>query len=1608
VFDDNNADWTRERAQLAALLDDDAYAEARRTTINAHYTDPAVARELWAALDRLGFEGGTVLEPGSGSGTFIGVAPENATVVGVELDSTTASISRGLYPHATIRTESFAASRFQRDQFDATIGNVPFADVALHDPVHNAGGHTMHNHFILKSLALTRPGGMVAVLTSSFTMDGTNPAARREMNGMADLVGAVRLPSGAFRRSAGTEALTDVLIFRRRQAGAPAHDHLWETVLPRIVDGEKIRVNAYFDANPEQILGDIHVGTGMFGGQTVSVRGRLDDVAGDLGQALTRITDRAIERGAVFAPRSLESQAAIDTTVLAGDDEWAGTIVPGAADTFTVIADGAHAALPVPKTHARELRDLLTLRDAARGLLEAEAATLDDTAQLDTQRAELRGLYGAYTSRYGALNRYNLRATGKADPETNEPRMARVTPTALRILRQDPFGSLVMALERFDDETQTGIPAALMNQRVVAPRPTAQGADTPSEAISISLDRTGGVDIDLVAHLLGQDVDEARTSLGDLVYADPASGALVHAPEYLSGDVRSKLAAATLAADEDPTLQINVDALRAVMPADIGVDEIEARLGAVWIDEGAHQQFLRETLNDRSVRVENTLPGEWDVKNGRHGLKATNEWGTDRRPAGVIAQSLMEQKAITVYDEIDDGDRVRRVLNPVETAAAQEKADALQERFSEWVWEDPERANKLAAEYNRRFNSIVLRDYSKAGEYLTFPGMAANFSPRPHQRAAVARMIAEPSTGLFHQVGAGKTAEMFMGATELKRMGLVNKPVIVVPNHMLDQFAREWLQVYPQARILAASSDDLAGDKRRLFVARAAANDWDGIVMTRTAFQRVGLSTETEADYVDREISMLRNVLDSAQAEERLSVKRIEKRVLQLEEKYKAMIDKPKDPGITFEQTGIDYLIVDELHDYKNLATTSNIRDAAIDGSQKATDLHMKAEFLRNRNGAHVMTGATATPLSNSVTEAYVMQRYLRPDLLEAAGVSSFDGWAATFGQTVTEMEMAPAGGFRLKTRFAKFQNVPEMLRMWHVFADVKTAEDLKLPVPLIAARASDGMRLPETIVMAPGPELEAYIAQIGKRAEDVQNKTVTPDVDNMLKISTDGRKAALDMRLVGGGDPEGPVKLDAVAAQVHRQWEMSRDTTYLDDITREESPVRGGLQLVFCDLGTPNETRWDAYNELKDKLTKLGVPRDSVRFMHEAKNDTEKARMFAAARAGHIAVLIGSTAKMGVGTNVQARLTAMHHVECPWRPSDLEQRDGRGIRQGNQNAEVGIFRYVVERSFDGYSWQTVERKARFINQIMKGKLDSREIEDIGDTAMSAAEAKALSSGNPLILEKANADADLQKLQRLERAYHRSQSALATARAAARRHIETATPQLAEVQAAATRSQDISGDAFRVTIGDRTYDQRAEAGLAIADWSDTKGMRHFATYQTGRVGVLGNVAGHDVEVSTVATQWMGSGRLDVQLTLRGVPESGSTMPLDEFCAGGVGLVTRLENKVAALPRTATRIAAALEESERTVVEADTRLGEGFKHAPALAAAQGRVADVDRQLKALLEETTRAEREVPPASAPEAPRPTQEERASRIAALAPREQAAAPDAPWRPTNGGPQH
>jgi N12 class adenine-specific DNA methylase len=1539
VFDPSREDLVWARDELALLLSADELAAAARNTLNAHYTDAELVKAIWAGVQDLGFTRGQVLEPGCGSGNFIGFAPDGAQVTGVELEPVTARIAAALYPDALIRTESFADTKVPGNAFSLTIGNVPFGAIKLHDRKHNPGGHSIHAHFIIKSLELTRPGGIVAVLTSRYVLDARNPAARREIAGIADLVGAVRLPTGAHWRAAGTHVVTDLLVFRRREPGREPDATAWEQVRAAGIEGADIEVSEYFLDNPGRVIGRLTASRGAYGAGELAVVAAEDTVAA-LARVLREIADSARQRDLTWSPgtamRGVLAGLSPAAEVASQPD---GYLRARADGLFTQVADGQVQLYEVPRSQVTELRRLIGLRDMVMYLLEAEAVTVDDTSELDALRRDLGILYDRYCERFGPVNRFTWRRTGRVDPATGEERLARVSPPQGGF-RADPFAPAVLALEDFDPVSQKAVKAAIFTRRVVAPRNPRLGADSPADALAICLDLCGEVRLTAVARLLGTDEDQARRELGTLVFDEPATNRLVPAAEYLSGLVRDKLKTAIQAAAQDPRYAINAEHLTSVIPADLGPGEIDARLGAAWIDAAYVEQFLREILDDSSVQVEHPGGQVWAVKGPGGTVLATSTWGTARYPAPHLAHAVLEQRPIEVRDRVGDS---QWVLNIDETIAAQAKAVELAERFSGWVWEDPARAGHLAGIYNDRLNGIVLRSYDDAE--LSLPGLALGFEPRPHQIAAVARMIHEPAVGLFHEVGAGKTAEMTMGVMELRRLGLVRKPAIVVPNHMLLQFGREFAQLYPQARILVAQRDDLTAGRRRLFIARCATGDWDAVIMSRSAFERIPLSPDKQRDYLNRELDKLRSWIAASRSDRGMTVKRIEAAVVRAEERLKARLDGAKDPGITFEATGIDYLCVDEAHGYKNLRTVSNIPDAAIAGSMRASDLDMKISYLRDRNGARVVTFATATPIANSITEAYVMQHYLRPDLLQAAGIEEFDTWAATFSQTVTQIEMAPEGGgsFRQKTRFAKFTNVPELLRMWHVSADIKTSADLNLPTPALARRPGDGQRVPETVVVQPSADLLAYVADLGERAGKVRSRAVRPEEDNMLKVTGDGRKAALDLRLVGL-PMTGPGKIEVAADNIAALWHAHRDDIYPAP-DGQDSPVRGSLQIVFSDLGTPSDG-WNVYGELRDQLAVRGVQRTMIRFIHEARTDRDKGELFAACRAGSVAVLIGSTEKMGVGTNVQTRAIALHHLDCPWRPADMAQREGRILRQGNRNKEVRIFRYVTERSFDGYLFQTVERKARFIAQVIRGRLDVREIDDIGDAALSYDEVKALATGNPLLLAKAEADAELTRLQRAERAHHRNQRELQRTITSATKRVAGLSALAGDIDNAIGRRRDTRGDSFTMSIDGVRHDKRHEAGQHLRQLV----QQQLGPFEDG--GRLpsrvrhGNLAGFDAVAAIRYTL----GATQITLDLDGAPDCAMTTTPDVLdTTDPTRLIVGMENRLAGLDKGKARALSEIGRLETEIARAREDAAKAFPLSGQLHDARRRATDIEHQL-----------------------------------------------------------
>ncbi|WCO67971.1 DEAD/DEAH box helicase family protein [Iamia majanohamensis] len=1570
VFDPDDDRHAAERCELRRLLrTEDGWAQARRTTLNAHYTSAPVVHAMWHAAHQLGVDRGVrVLEPGCGSGNFVGFAPEGARLTGIELDRTTAEIAEHLYgARATIYATAFEELRVEEGAFDVVIGNVPFAKVTPHDPRHNRGRHALHNYFLIKSLHLTRPGGLVVALTSRYTLDARNPAARREMASMADLVGAVRLPERAFARSSGTDVVVDMVILRRRLPGAQPTGPAWESVGTAPIEVDEgvapLEVNEYYLTRPERVLGDLAAARGMYRDHelTVVANGHLDE---QLPSALAVLVAEARDRGLSFVSTTRADEVHPERHGACGHFD----LIHAQDGSFVVNERGEvaqlHGGTPVayqPRVaqDRSELARLVGIRDAARAVLAVQVDGGTDE-QLSSAQTTLTERYRSYVRINGPINRSSQARTGRRDAETGEEVMRRVRPR-MGGFREDPDWPLVAALEVFDDETQQARPAAIFHERVVDPPHERHGVDSPDEAVAVCLDETGTITVDRVAELLGTDPATAREHLGELVYDEPGTGRLVAASEYLAGNVRDKLDACRRADDPEGRYRRNVAALERVLPRQLEPAEITARLGAPWVPSRCVEQFCREVL-DASVDVEH-LPqlGHWSARlrdGSRRSVALSSEWGTSRADAVTLLDAALNQRLHAVTDATEDG---RRVRNDAETLAARDKQEALTTRFSTWVWEEPERASLLAGRYNELFSSTVLPVHD--GSHLTLPGLAGTFTPRPHQRAAVARILTDGRSLLAHAVGAGKTATMVMAAMELRRLGSASKPAVVVPNHMLDQFTREWLQLYPTARILVADRERLSKARRKEFVARAATGDWDGIVFTQSGFARLPLGRELMTDYLGEEIATARTALAGSKDGKGLSVKKLERRISQLEETYKRLLAAhTKDDGVRFEETAIDYLFVDEAHAYKNRRVDSSIDGVATTGSQRAQDLDSKLWALRRMHGPRVVTFATATPVANSMAELWVMQSYLHPDLLASVDMRAFDSWAANFGRTHTALELAPDGAsYRMQTRFARFQNVPELLTLYRQVADVRTNHDLDLPVPALAGGQA------ETVVVEPSDALIDYVADLASRAAAIRNRAVDPSEDNMLKVTGDGRRAALDLRLVGEHPPSERGKLAVAAQRIAAIHHATRDLRYTDD--HGQLTLRpGALQLVFCDVSTPAAEGWNAYDELRALVVRRGVDHQAIGYMQGAKTDVAKAKLFTACRDGSVSVLIGSTETMGVGTNVQSRAIAMHHLDAPWRPADIEQRDGRILRQGNQNPEVRVLRYVTEGSFDTYMWQTLERKAAFIAQVTRGDLPDRDVEDIGDQALSFAEVKALATGDPLVLEKAAVDADVARLARLERAHLDDQHRLRRTLESATRRADVAGHRSADLQTVLGRVTDTRGERFAMTVDGQTHAKRVDAGEHLQRLLRRR-LDQTAPETSGPVGKIGSLGGLTVTAQAVTTI-----EDEIRIAIPDARIEVGYLASDLTRSDPTNLITRLERHLHRLPDTIAELSQEAATARGEADRAAARVGVPWDRAEEFASLRRRQKEIDEQL-APTTESPENEQGAAPAAAPttDAPR-----------------------------------
>ncbi|HUY91924.1 MAG TPA: DEAD/DEAH box helicase family protein [Pirellulales bacterium] len=1334
-----DAGWQTLGEELRSLLSDAEYDSAKRTTFNAFYTSPVVMAAMHEALSRLGIPAAsTVLEPGCGIGNFMGHAPAGMRFIGVELDGISGRIARKRFPASDIRIENFRDSRLPEGRIDAVIGNVPFADVKLD----YAGRKlALHDFFFAKSLDALKPGGVMALVTSHFTLDKQNAELREHLAEKADFLGAIRLPSDAFRRE-GTQVVTDIVFLRKRAPGEAARhaDPEWLKAEPMTIEDADIPINKYFLNHPEMVLGTWSGKDRLYSaGYSLTSNG---DLPAQLREAIGRLpANVATVAPATDQPTEAPVPAFVPPPPLNHITE--GSFFVGDGRVIHQVEDGV--AIPVTyggtllkadgTMTGKRLAALIGLRDHARRVLQSQN---EGWPEIERQRARrnLNIYYDLFASIYGPINKTTFSKNADGTVIRRMPNIVK--------FREDPDAMLVMSLEDYDEVTGKAEKAAIMQKDVVGRTPEITTVRSAEEGLLVSLNHRGKVDLPYICQLYGQLQDRVIEELGDLIYLDPESNAWQTADVYLSGNVRQKLAQAERAG---PSYARNVEALKLVQPEDVLPGDIDANLGAPWIPVPDIQAFACELfrVGPAAVKVSHIKKDAvWSVDadhSAQASVAATSEYGTQRAGGTWLFEQALNLKTPVIYDTIMEGGKETRVVNQEATLAARDKLRQIKEKFRSWVFADPDRTERLVRLYNDTYNNLRPRQFD--GSHLDFPGMNKTIALRPHQEDAVWRGMSSGNTLLAHVVGAGKTFTMAATGMKMKQAGLIKKPVYVVPNHMLEQFAREFMQLYPTAKLLVATKDDLARERRKRLTAKIASGDWDGIILTHSSFERIGLSRDYQAGFLREQIAEYDQLLrDSAASSEgrgrRNMIKTIEKQKAAREERLKDLLasDK-KDDGLVFDELGVDHLFIDESHYFKNLETPTKMERVAgiqTGGSERAFDLYMKAQYLHRQHPGHGVTFATGTPISNTMVEMYNVQRFLDPEGLKSRGIEHFDGWAGTFGEVVDTMEIAPDGAsLRPRSRFAKFINMPELQQMFRSFSDVQTADMLDLPRP----RLETGK--PITVACPMSDEQARLQAELVKRYERLRSEKIDPRLDNALAITTDGRKLALDGRLLSqtAGDFTGS-KINALVDKVTAVWNRT-------------SPTRG-TQLVFCDMGV-KATPWGycVYDDIVQKLVARGIPREQIAAIGDADSDAKKQALFDKVRSGAVRVLIGSTAKMGTGTNVQKRLAALHHLDAPWKPAEVEQREGRILRQGNTNDEVAIYRYVTEQSFDAYMWQALETKSRFIAQVMNGTSGVRRAEDIGGQELSYAEVKAIASGNPAVLTLAEADAELQRLAILKR-----------------------------------------------------------------------------------------------------------------------------------------------------------------------------------------------------------------------------------------------------------------
>ena len=1323
AFDPNKDNWAKEYTELKGMLSEDEYAAARGSVLNAHYTSPTVIRAIYDAVEKMGFRSGNILEPSMGVGNFFGMLPDtmqDSRLYGVELDSITGRIAQKLYPQADITVAGFETTD-RRDFYDLAVGNVPFGNYKVADKAYNKLGFSIHNYFFAKAIDQVRPGGIVAFVTSRYTMDSKDSTARKHMAERADLLGAIRLPNNAFKANAGTEVVSDIIFLQKRDRPID-HEPDW-VQLGKTEDG--FAINQYFVDHPEMVLGQLTMESTQYGHDLTVAPIEGTSLADQLAEAVQHIEGNytAVE---IAAPDVADAEAQRKT--LPADPtvkNFSYTVVDG---EIYYRENSIMTQIELSDNAKGRVAGMVELRQIVNELIDQQLNDFPDE-DIKASQAKLNAAYDAFTAKYGLIN----------DKKN------------ARLFDDDSSYYLLCSLENLDENKNLKSKADMFTKRTIRPERVVTSVDTPSEALAVSIGEHGKVDLPYMAELLGTPGKYGRITaeLSGVIFKDPAAdvddpeAGWQTADEYLSGNVRDKLRMAQLAAESHPEFKVNVDALTKAQPKDLEASEIDVRLGATWLAPSIVQQFMMETFQPPyRIRYNNAITvryspytSEWRISNksatGFGDIMATETYGTRRANAYKILEDTLNLRDSRVYDTIEEDGKEKRVLNQNETTLAQQKQQAIKDAFAGWIWKDPQRRALLVKKYNELFNSTRPREYD--GSHIHFVGMNPEINLREHQRNAVAHVLYGYNTLLAHEVGAGKSFEMAASAMELKRLGLCQKSLFVVPNHLTEQWASEFLRLYPNAKLLVTSKKDFEPGNRKKFCARIATGDYDAVIIGHSQFEKIPLSAERQERLIQEQMDEIEEAIEEAKAQvgEHFTVKQLEKLRKSLKQKLEKLqgADR-KDDVVTFEQLGVDRLFVDESQNYKNLFLYTKMRNVAglsTSEAQKSSDMFGKCRYLDEITGGRGVIFATGTPISNSMTEMYTLMRYLQYNTLQQKGLTHFDAWASTFGETTTAIELAPEGtGYRARTRFAKFFNLPELMAMFKEAADIKTSDQLHLPVPDAKF---------ETVVVKPSEIQQDMVQALSERAAEVHSGSVDPSVDNMLKITSDGRKIGLDQRLMNSALPDDPnSKLNACVNNVLRIW----------NDTKEQKLT----QLIFCDMSTPKgDGSFNVYDDIRTKLLNAGVPEQEIEFIHNADTENKKAELFSKVRSGQVRVLLGSTAKMGAGTNVQTLLVAVHHLDVGWRPSDMTQRNGRIIRQGNQNKQVYVYNYVTESTFDAYLYQTLENKQKFISQIMTSKSPMRSCDDIDEQALSYAEIKALCAGDPRIREKMDLDVQVAKLK---------------------------------------------------------------------------------------------------------------------------------------------------------------------------------------------------------------------------------------------------------------------